>query len=137
MLPQVDALGRVYTIFNGTPVSWMRGIGYDAQGRMCVITALPNPAFFVNGFTLDTLGRVFIVPTPGPTLAFVGGLPFNSGPPGAGGLVSQADQVPLASDAYVGGGIRVNPALGMHRTTAMPPGVFSGFSDGFSDGFGG
>lgn len=130
MIPQVDPLGRVYVSAGGTPAYWNSGVGYDAAGRMCTTTALGANDVAVGAWRLDPLGRV-VVAAPGGPLFYNDGLPFNSN----GSMARVVDTAPAASDPY-NHGIRVQPAGGVHFTTAAPPALLSGFDSGFDGGFG-
>jgi hypothetical protein len=120
MLPQVDALGRVYVAPAGVPVTWNSGVGYDALGRMCTSIILGPNDQSVGAWRLDPLGRV-VVDAPSANLVYNGGLPFNNQAPLNGTMARAIDQVPAASDPYVGG-IRVQSTGGVHFTSAVPPG---------------
>lgn len=130
MLPQVDALGRIYVISGGVPAYWNRGIAYDVQGRMCTTVATAAEDVWVGGWRLNNLGQVIVSSLAGSPF-YNGGLPFNVN----GAMARQNDQTPGMNDPYVAG-IRVGSLGGVYFTSAVPPNSFTGFDNGFSNGFG-
>ena len=119
MLPQVDANGRIYAFPAGTPVAWNGGIGYTADGRMCITTTANATDSYLNGWRLDLVGRV-VVSAQVAARAFNAGLPFNQTGT-VGSMARQVDVALAASDPYVSGGIRVGPLGGAYMSTAIPP----------------
>jgi hypothetical protein len=115
MLPQVDALGRVFTAPAGVPVSWNAGLGYAANGALCTTQVLGPNDQYIGGWRLDPLGRVVVAALGGGPIFFNGGIPFNAN----GSLVGQPNVVPIATDPYVRG-IRVG-AAGVYGVNAAPP----------------
>jgi hypothetical protein len=57
-LPLKNLTGDVFVEVNGTPVSWNRGVGYAASGRMCVTDTVSASDVWLGGYRLDTLGRM-------------------------------------------------------------------------------
>lgn len=120
MIPQLDAVGRVYVAPLGTPVTWNAGVGYDSLGRMCTTILLGPNDQSVGGWRLDPLGRV-VVDAQSANLVYNGGLPFNNQAPLNGTMARQTDVAPAANDSFVRG-IRVSPTGGVCFTSAVPPG---------------
>lgn len=119
MLPQVDASGRIYAAPAGTPVTWNGGIGYTANGQMCITSVANGTDSHLNGWRLDLVGRV-VVSAQVAARAFNAGLPFNQTGL-AGSMARQVDVAPAVGDPYVSGGIRVGPLGGAYMSTAIPP----------------
>lgn len=119
MLPQVDANGRIYAAPASTPVTWNGGVGYTADGRMCITSTINTTDSYLNGWRLDVVGRV-VVSNQVAALAFNAGLPFNQ-TGSVGSMARQVDVAPAVGDPYVSGGIRVGPLGGAYMSTAIPP----------------
>jgi len=130
MLPgRVTPIGVLF--ISATPPTlqdgYLGGIAHSPDGQVRI--AAVTPSVFTNGFGLTNTGQLCVAP--GGTIAnYAMGLPFTSD----GRLVTQLNQAPLATDAYVGG-IRVGPLGGVYTTDVVPVGD-NPWSPGFSGGFG-
>lgn len=119
--------GAIY-IWTSTPAGpqlAQGGISVRDDGSVFVMNGTgPNSS---GGHMITGAGQLCIAPG-GAIDHYVNGLPVTVD----GRLVTQLNQVPAPSDAWVGG-IRVGPLGGVYTVDTTPP--VSGFSSGFDAGF--
>lgn len=114
-LPLTDANGNINVAVDGVPVSWNGGIGYAANGAMCVTATLGANDQYQDGTRLSPTGLVVVAAQSG-SLFYNAGLPFNAAD---GSMARQTDIAPAAGDSFVSG-VRVSPTGGVCFTTAAP-----------------
>lgn len=112
-LPLTDDNGVVQTIANGTPVSWNAGLGYDANGLLCVTSTTAATDVWINGWRRDAQGRLVVSQSTPEGQPFI----YNAGWPtdkNTGAIITQQN-VPAPTDPRIAG-VAVGPLGGVYMT---------------------
>ena len=112
-LPLTDDNGVVQTVANGAPVSWSAGLGYDANGLLCVTSTLSSTDVWINGWRRDTQGRLVVSQSSPEGQPFI----YNAGWPTdkvTGAIITQQN-TPAPTDPRIAG-VAVGPLGGVYMT---------------------
>jgi hypothetical protein len=96
----------------GVGTTYQGGIAINSLGQVHAVGA--DPTRYVNGLPVSDTGQLCVGDQA--TAYFLEGIPRT----GTGRIKAQADNVPAATDPYIGG-LRIGPLGGVYTTYVVPP----------------
>ena len=112
-LPLTDVEGVVQATMSGTPVSWNRGLGYTADGLLCVTSVVDPTDTYIGGWRVSAQGRLVV------SQSTPEGQPWdrNAGWPqdkNTGAIITQTG-VPAPTEPRIAG-VAIGPLGGVYMT---------------------
>ena len=129
-LPPVDASGVAQTVSGGVPVSWNAGLGYAADGRLCVTSTLSGSDSYIGGRRVSANGSLVVAASGASPYVYNAGWPADKD---TGAVIVQSG-TPQSTDPRVAGvavnssGVFVSegaaPRVAAPVFSPQPPGNF-------------